>query len=179
MVCATRRSHGPQAAGPGEPVHRVAAFETARRGQQQRREKGRARDADLLVGFGRAALGGGDVRAALQQLRRHARRESPAARCAAARGPAPGSPECVPSESRWHARKVARETPTPMSCARVVSSWVRACATSAREAQAAVEAVLRQVEGSLVGHQRLVQKLLLANPGCGVRNSRWPVRHAG
>jgi hypothetical protein len=54
---------------------RVGAFKAARSAQVDGGIKGADGDADLRVGRGGAALGGGNVGTALEQLRRHAERE--------------------------------------------------------------------------------------------------------
>ena len=58
------------------------------RAEVERGEVGGAGDADLLVGFGGAALGGGDVGAALEELRGKAGRDVRAARLSSGSGEA-------------------------------------------------------------------------------------------
>ena len=66
------RTQRPKRARPLNPCAAVHALKPARALQRDGGIKGADGDANLLIGGGGAALGSGDVRAALEQLRRHA-----------------------------------------------------------------------------------------------------------
>ena len=125
------RAQAPQGAGTLNPGTGVEAFEASGSAQGDGGIEGADGDADLGVGRGCAALGGGDVGAALEQLRRNAEGDFGQGEIERREGGMLKSESfrlaMVPMAcSNW-----ARATPTSTSCARTVSSWVRAWATSA------------------------------------------------
>src|SRR5260370_19765338 len=64
-----RGPDGPEAAGPGKPVLERGAFEASTGRERDTREERAVADPDDGIGFGKGALGCGDIWPALQQLR--------------------------------------------------------------------------------------------------------------